>query len=77
MKGIWKWPLGDNLTRTVIRLQGWAFVLIGAAGLVASVVVWLAYMTTVFGGLVAMFLAGASTFAWVWSVQQSHSKLAA
>ncbi len=34
MKGIWKWPLGDNLSRTVARLQGWANLFIGAASLV-------------------------------------------
>lgn len=37
MRGIWKWPLGDNLSPEVANLQGWAAVLAGAAALVALV----------------------------------------
>jgi hypothetical protein len=37
VKGIWKWPLGDNLSPTVADLQGWASVLVGAASLVLLV----------------------------------------
>jgi hypothetical protein len=77
MKGIWKWPLGDNVTRAVLRLQGWAYVLIGAGALVASVEVWSPHVTAVFVGLVGMFLAGAASFAFVWSVGLSRAKVTA
>ena len=73
MKGIWKWPLGNNVTPTVIHLQGWAFELAGAAALFASAVVWLPRVPAVVGGLIGMFLAGAATFPWVWSVAISRS----
>jgi hypothetical protein len=74
MKGIWKWPLGDNLTPTVARLQGWASVLVGAAGLVASVLRLLPYMTALFGAMVAAFLIGAGVFPLAWSVLLSRGK---
>lgn len=74
MKGIWKWPAGDNLTPTVVRTLGWAHVL-AAAGCVPTVLVliewnrgsgvWLASMA-------AMFLAGAAAFAGIWSVVLSR-----
>jgi FKBP-type peptidyl-prolyl cis-trans isomerase FkpA len=37
MKGIWKWPLGNNLSPEVAGLQGWAAVLAGAAALLTLV----------------------------------------
>jgi FKBP-type peptidyl-prolyl cis-trans isomerase FkpA len=37
MRGIWKWPLGDNLSPEVAKLQGWAAVLAGAAALLTLV----------------------------------------
>ena len=37
MRGLWKWPLGDNLTPEVANFQGWAAVLVGAGALVAVV----------------------------------------
>jgi FKBP-type peptidyl-prolyl cis-trans isomerase FkpA len=35
MRGVWKWPLGDNLSPEVANLQGWAGVLVGGGALVA------------------------------------------
>jgi hypothetical protein len=72
MKGIWKWPLGDNVTPPVIHLQGWAGVLVGAAALIASILILLPHQTVLIAGMIAMFLVGASAFAWAWSVQLSH-----
>jgi FKBP-type peptidyl-prolyl cis-trans isomerase FkpA len=37
MRGIWKWPLGDNLSAEVAELQGWAALLAGAAALLLLV----------------------------------------
>jgi hypothetical protein len=34
MKGIWKWPLGNNISSEVANLQGWASALVGAGSLV-------------------------------------------
>jgi hypothetical protein len=39
MKGVWKWPLGDNLSPKVASLQGWANLFIGAASLVLFLLV--------------------------------------
>jgi hypothetical protein len=74
MKGVWKWPLGDNVTPTVIHLEGWAGVLVGAGSLIASISLLLPYLTAVLVGMLAIFLVGASSFAWVWSVQLSRTK---
>ena len=74
MTGIWKWPLGDNLTPTVARLQGWASVLVGAAGLVASVLRLMPYLPALFGAMVAAGLVGAGVFPLVWSVRLSRGK---
>jgi hypothetical protein len=74
MKGIWKWPLGNNVTPTVARLQGWSGVLIGVACLEAAVLVLLPGWIAVFGGLIAMALVGAGSFPWVWSVWLSRTK---
>jgi hypothetical protein len=76
MTGIWKWPLGDNLTPTVARLQGWASVLVGAAGLVASVLRLMPYLPALFGAMVAAGLVGAGVFPLVWSVRLSRGKAA-
>jgi hypothetical protein len=77
MKGVWKWPLGDNVTPTVIHLQGWAGVLVGAGSLIASISLLLPYLTAVLVGMLAIFLVGASSFALVWSVQLSRTKTTA
>jgi FKBP-type peptidyl-prolyl cis-trans isomerase FkpA len=37
MRGIWKWPLGDDLSPEVANLQGWAALLAGAGALMALV----------------------------------------
>jgi FKBP-type peptidyl-prolyl cis-trans isomerase FkpA len=37
MTGIWKWPLGENLSPEVVYWQGWAGVVVGAAALVTLI----------------------------------------
>jgi FKBP-type peptidyl-prolyl cis-trans isomerase FkpA len=37
MRGIWKWPLGENLSPEVVYWQGWAGVGVGAAALVTLI----------------------------------------
>lgn len=37
MTGIWKWPLGENVSPEVAYWQGWAGVLVGAAALVTLI----------------------------------------
>src|SRR4029077_6616009 len=37
MRGIWKWPLGENLSPEVAYWQGWAGVVVGAAALVTLI----------------------------------------
>ncbi len=37
MKGLLKWPLGNQLSRPVIRLQGWSYLFVGASSLVLTV----------------------------------------
>src|SRR5258706_11973876 len=37
MKGIWKWPLGENLSPEVVYWQGWAAVVVCAAALVTLI----------------------------------------
>lgn len=39
MKGVWKWPLGGDLSPTVARLYGWANVIVGLDSLVLAVLV--------------------------------------
>lgn len=34
MRGALKWPLGDRLSPEVVALQGWGYLLVGAASLV-------------------------------------------
>jgi hypothetical protein len=55
-KGIWKWPMGDNLSATVARQLGLGLLLVGSAGLLLVVVVlrmafhdlgfWVAWVAT-------------------------------
>jgi hypothetical protein len=74
MKGIWKWPLGDDLTPTVARLLGWSNVLVGATSIPVGVVLgWDRSPMTWIAASIAMFLVGAGTFALVWSIFLSRS----
>jgi hypothetical protein len=75
-KGIWKWPLGDNLSPIVARLMGWSSVLVGVACLPATVMFaqWDRSPTTWLASLTTMFMAGAGLFPWIWSVTLSRSK---
>jgi Na+(H+)/acetate symporter ActP len=76
MTGIWKWPLGDNLTGTVVHLVGWASVLVAAACVPTVVVLalWDRSTATYLAGMSSMFLAGAGSFGLIWSVVLSRSK---
>jgi len=76
LKGIWKWPMGDNLTPTVARLWGWANVLAGAACLPTLVllVLWDRGPGTWIAGMLAMLFAGAASFASVWCLALSRMK---
>jgi hypothetical protein len=75
VNGIWKWPLGDNLSPTVARLMGWSALLVGVACGPTAVMaaVWDRSPTTWVAAMASMFLAGAGLFPWVWSVSLSHS----
>jgi hypothetical protein len=75
VKGIWKWPLGDNLSPTVARLMGWSSLLVGVGCGPTAVLVarWDWSATTWVSAMAAMFLSGAGLFPWVWSVSLSHS----
>ena len=77
-KGIWKWPLGDNLSPTVARLMGWSSLLVGVACGPTAVMfaVWDRSATTWVSAMAAMFLSGAGLFPWIWSVSLSHRKTA-
>jgi uncharacterized membrane protein SpoIIM required for sporulation len=70
MRGIWKWPLGDNHPASVARLIGWASVLAGGAVIPTLVVLGLWDQSTATGiaEISSMFLAGAASFAMAWSV---------
>jgi hypothetical protein len=37
MRGALKWPVGDHLSPSVVMLQGWSYLLVGAAALVLTV----------------------------------------
>ena len=76
MTGIWKWPLGDNLSPTVARLMGWSALLagVGCGPTAVLVAVWDRSPTAWLASMTAMFLAGAGLFPWVWSVSLSRSK---
>ncbi len=78
VKGIWKWPLGDNLSPTVARLMGWSAFLVGVAcgPTAVLVLVWDRSPTTWVSAMAAMFLSGAGLFPWIWSVSLSRSKTA-
>jgi hypothetical protein len=75
-KGFWKWPLGDNLTPAVVRTMGWANVLAGFAcpPAIALLIVWDRSAGDWIASMTAMFLAGAGSFAAIWSVVLSRSK---
>ena len=76
MKGIWKWPAGDNLTPTVVRTMGWANLVAAAAcvpGIILTIIGNLSF-DGLLAAMAAMFLAGAAAFAVVWSVVVSRSK---
>jgi hypothetical protein len=77
-RGIWKWPLGDNLSPTVARLMGWSALLVGVScgPTAVMVAVWDRTPTTYVAAMAAMFLAGAGLFPWAWSVSLSHRKTA-
>lgn len=74
LKGIWKWPLGDNLTPTVARLLGWANVMAGAACLPTLVllVLWDRSSSAWIASMVAMLFVGAASFALVWCLALSR-----
>jgi hypothetical protein len=73
-KGFWKWPLGENLTATVVRTTGWANVLAGFAcpPAIALLIVWDRSAGAWIAAMTAMFLAGAASFAGIWSVVLSR-----
>jgi hypothetical protein len=70
MKGIWKWPLGDRYPAAVAHLLGWSAVLVGAACLptLAVLALWDRSTASALAEITSMFLAGAGTFALMWSV---------
>lgn len=76
MRGIWKWPVGDKMSREVVRLMGWSTVIVGGACMPAAYVAASSGRTsaTVLVAMAAMFLAGAGLFAWIWGVFLSHGK---
>ena len=37
MRGLLKWPLGNQLSGPVIRLRGWSYLFVGASSLVLTV----------------------------------------
>jgi hypothetical protein len=75
MKGIWKWPVGDNLTPTVARTLGWANILAAVARPPAIVLIlWSRGSSAWLASTLAMFLAGAASFAGIWSVLVSRTK---
>ena len=78
MKGIWKWPLGDNYPAAVAHLIGWASVLAAGAAIPTLVVLglWDRSTPTGIAEMVTTLLAGAALFAMAWCVFLSRSKLA-
>lgn len=76
MKGIWKWPMGENLTPTVARTLGWASVLAAVAcpPAIVLLILWNRGASAWLASMLAMFLAGAASFAAIWSVLVSRSK---
>ena len=67
IRGIWKWPLGENPSRDVVRFMGWSSLLVGASCLPAAYVAASTERTTsmVLAAMAAMFLVGAGLFAWI------------
>ena len=76
--GVWKWPLGDNLSPTVARLMGSSALLVGVAcGPTAVVVaIWDRSPATWIASLTSMFLVGAGAFSWIWGVSLSRRNIA-
>jgi hypothetical protein len=74
MKGIWRWPMGDNLTHDVVRALGWASLLVAAAcpPTILMLTVWNRSPDVWLASMAAMFLVGAASFALVWSVVLSR-----
>ena len=74
VKGVWKWPLGDNYPAAVAHLMGWASVLVGGACLPTAVMLGLWDRSTASGiaEISSMFLAGAGSFSFAWSVFHSR-----
>jgi Na+(H+)/acetate symporter ActP len=75
MRGIWKWPLGDNLSLEVVRMVGWASVLAGSAcpPMIVLLILWNRGTTAWIASIVAMLFAGAAAFATIWSVRLSRT----
>ena len=78
MKGIWKWPLGDNLSPEVARMLGWASVLagLGCPPMVLLLILWNRGTVAWTASLLAMLFAGAAAFATTWSVWLSRKNQA-
>jgi Na+(H+)/acetate symporter ActP len=78
VKGVWKWPLGDNYPAAVAHLMGWASVLAGAACLPTLVLLgsWDRSTTSEIAIVIAMFFAGAASFSSAWCLFLSRTKLA-
>jgi hypothetical protein len=74
--GIWKWPLGDNLSPSVARLMGWSALLVGVAsgGTAVLVALWDRSPAMWIASLTAVLFAIAGLFPWIWSVKLSRSK---
>jgi hypothetical protein len=78
MKGIWKWPLGENNPAAVANLLGWSSLLVGAACVPTMVLLglWDRSTTSEIAQIASIFLVGAGSFALAWCVFFSRSKLA-
>ena len=85
MRGPLKWPLGNHLTVRVIKLQGWAYLFVGAASLVLTVL--LLFLPALLGddALPVRWIVGATvatvllltlcgTVPFVWSVALSYRR---
>ena len=78
VKGIWKWPLGSNLTTRVIHMQGWACILIGFSCWAASALHLLAPRSVAAWSAVAVtvLLLASGLVLYVRSLLLSRGKLA-
>jgi hypothetical protein len=85
MKGPLKWPLGDHMTGRVIKLQGWAYVFVGAASLVLMLLLLLLPALLADDALPARWIVGVTlatvllltlcgTVPFVWSVALSYRR---